>query len=494
MLKHRSLLKSIIDFSGDVKERGYIAENFNFLLNSNVDFKSDEHARIFNFVKAHSSKFVDVPSFGRLLKKFEEDPDTVEELNKLAKESSLFATNFKSLVAEVFEEQQKKALVTLLKETSQISEGGVKVNREFIRGPKSAVEHFLHKSTDFLKSEIDVKSQGSMREDSKGALKEYHEKKSQNKFDGLLTGLASIDEICKGMRSPELWLLVAYVSELKTTQAMNYAYTQAVEQGKDIQFISLEMSFANCRDIFVCVHSANLNLWLNSEWHDVFPLDYSKIQDGELTQEEEEFFDFLCNDLENNPEYGDIRIYQPPDGLSMSHLKAWSEIEYRKKPFHAIYLDYIELMKSEGAGGRDYTIELNQRIKDLKQFALNFNGGSGMMVCSAYQANRKGKEHADKNAGEYRLDALSYANEAERSADVIIYSYLNDELRENNKVKIGCLKNRSRPKFKQFEAKTHLASRKMYELSEEKKNFVDDKFQTNKNNKVKKDDLINDLV
>jgi len=69
MLKHRSLLKSVIDFSGDSKERSYITENFNFLLNSNVEFKSDEHSKIFNFIKAHSSKFVDVPSFGRLLKK-----------------------------------------------------------------------------------------------------------------------------------------------------------------------------------------------------------------------------------------------------------------------------------------------------------------------------------------------------------------------------------------------------------------------------------------
>jgi len=494
MLKHRSLLKSILDFSGDSKERSYIAENFNFLLNSNVEFKSDEHSKIFNFVKKHSSKFVDVPSYGRLLKKFEEDIDTVEELQKIEKESALFATNFKSLVGEVFEEQQKKALVTLLKETNQISEGGVKKNREFLKGPKAAVEHFLHKSTDFLKSEIDIKCQGSMKEDSKTALQEYHDKKNQNKFDGLLTGLNSIDEVCKGMRSPELWLLVAFVSELKTTQAMNYAYTQAVEQGKDIQFISLEMSFANCRDIFVCIHSANLNLWLNSEWHEVFPLDYSKIQDGELTQEEEEFFDFLCNDLENNPEYGDIGIYQPPDGLTMSHMKAWAEIEFRKKPFYALYLDYIELMRDEVGDSSDYTIKLNQRIKDLKQFALNFNGGRGMMVCSAYQANRKGKENADKNAGEYRLDALSYANEAERSADVIIYSYLNPELRENNKVKIGCLKNRSRPKFKQFEAKTHLASRKIFELAEDKKILVDGKLTTNKNNKIKKDDLINDLV
>lgn len=493
MLNHRSLLKSIMDFTGDERERGYVAENFNFLINSNVSFKSDEHSKIYNFIKAHSGKFVDVPSFNRLLKKFEEDPDTTEELNKISKSSALFATNFRSLVAEVFEEQQKKDLVTLLKETNQISESGSKVNKDFVKGPKAAVEHFLHKSTNFLKSEIDIKSQGTLREDSKDSLKEYHDKKGQNKFEGLLTGLNTIDEVCKGMRSPELWLVVAYVSELKTTQTMNYAYTQAIEQGKSIQFISLEMSYANMRDIFVCIHSANLNLWLNSEWHDVFPLDYSKLQDGELNQREEEFFDFLCNDLENNKEYGDIRIYQPPDGLTMSHLKAWAEVEYRKKPFDAIYLDYIELMKSEQSN-KEYTIELNQRIKDLKQFALTFNGGKGMLVVSAYQANRKGKEHADKNAGEYRLDALSYANEAERSADVILYSYLNDELRENNKVKIGCLKNRSRPKFKQFEAKTYLASRKVYELSEEKKNFVDDKLKTNKNNRVKKDDLINNLV
>lgn len=493
MLKHRTLLKSIIDFNGDSKERGFISENFNFLFNSNVSFKSDEHTKIYNFIKNHSSKFVDVPSYSRLLKKFEEDQDTLEELSQIAKEYALFSTNFRSLVSEVFEEQQKKDLMSLLKETSQISEAGTKINRDFIKGPKAAVEHFLHKSTNFLKSEVDVKSQGNLKDDSKNSLKDYIDKKSQNKFDGLLTGLSTIDETCKGMRSPELWLVVAYVSELKTTQTMNYAYTQAIEQGKNIQFISLEMSYSNVRDLFICIHSANLNLWLNSEWSDVFPLDYSKIQDGELNQREEEFFDFLCNDLENNPEYGTIGIYQPLDGLSMSHLRAWAEIEYRKKPFDAIYLDYIELMKSEGSN-KEYTIELNQRIKDLKKFALNFNSGKGMLVVSAYQANRTGKAHADKNAGEYRLDALSYANEAERSADVILYSYLNDELRENNKVKIGCLKNRSRPKFKQFEAKTYLAARKIYELAEENKISVDDKFKTNKNNKVKKDNLINDLV
>jgi hypothetical protein len=246
--------------------------------------------------------------------------------------------------------------------------------------------------------------------------------------------------------------------------------------------------------MFICIHSANLNLWPGSEWDDVYPLNYDDIVDGSLSQREEEFFDFLCKDIENNKDYGDINIYQPEDGLTMSHLKAWAEIEYRKKPFDIMYLDYIELMKSESPG-RDYTLDLNQRIKDLKQFAIHFNDGRGLRVVSAYQANRKGKEHADKNDGEYRLDALSYANEAERSADVIIYSYLNDELRANNQNKIGCLKNRSRPKFKQFIGKTNLASRKIYEAPDEGNIIVDDSLQKNNNKKkIDKDDLIDDLI
>jgi hypothetical protein len=234
-------------------------------------------------------------------------------------------------------------------------------------------------------------------------------------------------------------------------------------------------------------------LWPGSEWDDVYPLSYQDIVDGQLSQREEEFFNFLCKDLEQNPEYGDFNIYQPEDGLTMSHLKAWAEIEFRRKPFDILYLDYIEIMKSENSS-KDYTLELNQRIKDLKQLAIHFNDGAGLRIVSAYQANRKGKENADKSDGEYRLDGLSYANEAERSADVIIYSYLNDELRANNQNKIGCLKNRSRPKFKQFKAKTNLASRKIYEAPDENSLVTEDKIIKNKIDKIKKDDLIGDII
>lgn len=492
MLKHRTILKSIIDFSGDPKELEGIVLNFNQVKSSKIVFSLETHAKIYNFICEYSSKFVDVPAYNRVLKKFEEDPDIVEELEKITKEHTLYGSNFKSLSEEVYEEQQKKELTTLLKETSIISESGKKTKNEFIRGPKQAVENFLHKSLDFLRSSNSVQTQGNMRGDSVGAINDYYDAKNNKKFDGLLTGMHSIDLVCKGIRTPELWLIVAFVSELKTTLAMNFAYTQAVEQGKNIAFITLEMPYKVVRNLFICIHSANLNLWPGSEWDDAYPLNYDDIQDGTMSERQEEFFEYLCNDLDNNKEYGGIVINQPEDGLTLSHLKAWTEIENRKKPIDALYLDYIEIMKSEG-NGKDYSIDLNQRIKDLKQFAINFDGGRGLKVISAYQANRKGKENADKNGGEYRVDALSYANEAERSADVIIYSYLNDELRENNQVKIGCLKNRSRPKFKQFKAKTMLASRKVYELKDEK-DLMDEGMQKNNRKKISNDELIGEMI
>ena len=493
MLKHRALLKSVIDFSGDKKELEGIVSNFNEVKKSNIIFSLETHAKVYTFICEYSAKFTSVPSHKRVFKRFEEDPDIIEELEKIAKEPTLYGSNFKSLAEEVYEEQQKKDLIALLKETSTISESGKKIKKDFISGPKAAVEHFLHQSLEFLKSVSNIKMNGNMHGDSAGAVVDYYEAKSNKRFDGLLTGMHSIDLVSKGIRTPELWLMVAFVSELKTTMAMNFAYTQAIEQGKNVAFVSLEMPYSVVRDLFICIHSANLNLWPGSQWDEVYPLDYDSIQDGMLTDRQEEFFKFLCNDFDNNKEYGNLIIEQPDGGLTLSQLKAWSEIENKKKPLDILYLDYIEIMKSEG-NGKDYTIDLNQRIKDLKQFAINFDGGRGLKVVSAYQTNRKGKENADKNSGEYRLDALSYANEAERSADVILYSYLNDELRENNEVKIGCLKNRSRPKFKQFKAKTLLASRKIYETKDEKDLIIDDKFSRNKNNRIKNDALINDVI
>ena len=55
-----------------------------------------------------------------------------------------------------------------------------------------------------------------------------------------------------------------------------------------------------------------------------------------------------------------------------------------------------------------------------------------------------------KNGGKYNLTHLSYANEAERSSDVVTASFVDDELRESNMVKFQCLKSRDHKPFADF--------------------------------------------
>ena len=75
MIKHRTILKSVIDFNHDKVELNYLIENLSFLKSSVIKFSFEIHERIYSYICEHSEKFVDNPSYSRLVKYFEEDPD-----------------------------------------------------------------------------------------------------------------------------------------------------------------------------------------------------------------------------------------------------------------------------------------------------------------------------------------------------------------------------------------------------------------------------------
>jgi hypothetical protein len=68
---------------------------------------------------------------------------------------------------------------------------------------------------------------------------------------------------------------------------------------------------------------------------------------------------------------------------------------------------------------------------------------------------------ADKNDGHYDFASISYANEIEKSADVITYTYLNDILRKEGKFYLGNLKNRDNPIFDRMIGKIIWQSKRM---------------------------------
>jgi ornithine cyclodeaminase/alanine dehydrogenase-like protein (mu-crystallin family) len=112
----------------------------------------------------------------------------------------------------------------------------------------------------------------------------------------------------------------------------------------------------------------------------------------------------------------------------------------------------------------DFNIDLNTIIARLKNLALQFDNGRGLRVISPFQTNRQGRAAAEKNDGNYELSALSNANEAERSSDLVISVYMTKQMRQAGLVKIGCLKHRRGAFFNTFEAKIDFQSKHVRDI------------------------------
>jgi hypothetical protein len=134
-----------------------------------------------------------------------------------------------------------------------------------------------------------------------------------------------------------------------------------------------------------------------------------------------------------------------------------------------LVVDYVGRMtpdKSDRYG--DYNIDLNSIIKRLKELALVFDNGRKLRVISPFQINRTGFKEAEKNDGRYSLTALSNANEAERSSDLIISTYWNENMKKAGIIKIGCLAHRKGADFDPFEAHINFETRQIRDFIQQK--------------------------
>jgi hypothetical protein len=306
-----------------------------------------------------------------------------------------------------------------------------------------------------------------------------------------------MDNALNGAKKYELWVHAGFTGHMKSTFAINWAYNQAVWYGYSSTYFSLEMPYLQVRNLFYAIHSAHrkftdvrlrLGLQRDPEAHTV-GLDYEQVRDGKLTPNAHKFlFDYVVPDFNGElvPElaeafdprtgevwpdpskYGKINIeVADPDknDFTMADLRQRAELLYIKDPFRTIYLDHAGLM-SPRKWVNSTTDRINEVIRDCKKLAMSFNRGQGIPVVSLFQINRQGFLAAQKRreAGAdtlYDLTSLSYANECERSADIVTVSWLDDQLRNENKVLFQCLKSRDQKPFDMFEARVEWACRRI---------------------------------
>lgn len=458
---HDKILRSLFR-EGDATDKTHhadMANSYKCLTESGLRFE-DEGSRIWDFANEFYMQFKEPAHFDSAIKYFQDKKDStcVDYLDLLRSTPAFYRSEFEVMVRDSLQDQKTRDCSVMLKRAAQILTTGmtIKSGKEetMLKGSSDAVRHILEHADYFLSAPTGAKNSGAVNDDAEELMSEFaHVLANPGQSWGYASGLDPIDRVCRGIKPGEMWIHAGSVGEMKTSFAMNWAYKQAFIFGHNVFYYSLEMPYNQIRRMFAVMHSANPKFVKQN-----YPmLSYGAIRDGlnsdgtPLSAETIEYYDFLLKDIDTNPDYGRLHIEVPTERVSIHEMKHKMEVYHQQTPINMVIIDHLLLVKPRKQTSNIYA-DLNTVMRDAKMLAMHFNGGERIPVLGLLQINRKGKEEADKNDGRYKTQALADANEAERSADVISYTYLNDSLRQANQVLIGCLKNRENPPFTLFTA------------------------------------------
>lgn len=447
------------------------------LTENDIGFNNKEDNSIFNYVKEFYSSMGSPPDHAIVKNYFEkrDDVSAVSRLEEIKSAPFYIRTNFLSIVRSEKESQVTREFLILMRDSAVIAEHGKnlekpKEGKKTLRGVQDAIGYIFEHMGDLTRMESGEKLEGIVSDDAEEVIEEYETISKTNKYAGRnLVGLEPVDSVCEGHRSGEYWIHCAFAGELKSSFAINYAYNNAFVYEKNIFYGILEMSYKQLRKQIYALHSSHgkfVTEWFYEDRkrgiaeQDCYRgLDYRKVRDGKLDDIGKKRLDLVAQDFKANSK-GKIYIWRPEEQATMEQIKRKAEMFHNKYSCDGIIIDYLGLVKPKYRSS-DHIVSLNNVVSEGRLLALNFSRGKTIPVLGLFQLNRQGKMRADKNEGRYDFAAISYANQIEKDADVISYTYLNDELRSQGKFYMGCLKNRDNPIFERMVGKIIWQTRRM---------------------------------
>ncbi len=497
------LLRScILVGPGDSKDLAL--DNYFALHQSGLDFDVVQDQVLWAHLQDFTRAYNHVPDNLTLRHHFElvREDEVVKRLAHLGSLPCLTRGDFVSRVTDLVEQRRTRLVGELLKDAAEI----VATGREFhrgrevlvLKGPTAAIKYIMEKSHDIVAPALGSKLSGEVTRDGADFQTECQTVADNPRAGiGQHTGLDQMDSTMNGAKRNELWVHAAFTGGMKSTFMLNWAYNQAVWYGWSTLIFSLEMPYQQCRRILYSMHSSHrkfaairhqLGLQKDPSASTV-GLPYGDIRDGSLKDwhpnAEKFLYEYVIPDLNGttvvtglDPEtgepwsdpahYGKIHIeVADPDksDFTMADLRQRAELLYSQDPFQLLFVDHVGLMAPR-KWVSSTTDRLNEVIRDAKRLAMSFNRGQGIAVVTLFQINREGYRSALKSrdkggVARYDLTHLSYANEAERSADIVTASWLDENLSKANRVQFQCLKSRDQTPFELFNARVEWPCRRI---------------------------------
>lgn len=470
------ILRSVIQV-GNIPEGEDCFHNWNRFQEYNLDFRSEEDKKIVGYLKTFYDQMSAPPDFSLVKEYFEklDDVEVCDRLEEVRKAQPYIRTNYLAIVKSEQEQQQIKAFSLACRDASAIAEHGRNLEKpingkKVMRGVTDAITFLYEKMAHIYHIEVGEKLEGVVSDDADEVVDEYEAQEKSNQYAGrLLFGLEPVDSVCKGHRQGEYWIHCAFSGELKTTLALNYLYNNCYLYGKNIFYAILEMKYKNLRNQIYVIHSSNgkfVTDWYEQDRKAGKPpeqcytgLDFGKVRDGELSPEDKKRLKIIAQDFKANCK-GKPYIWHPPEAVSSEDIRRKAEMFHAKYGCDGLVVDYLALVKPKYRTN-DYVVSVNNVVREGQMLCSNFARGRGVPLLALFQLNRQGKLRADKADGRYDYAAIAYANEIEKAADVITYTYLNDQLRKEGKFYLGNLKNRGGPVFDRMVGKIIWQSKRM---------------------------------
>jgi replicative DNA helicase len=462
-----------------------LLNNFRMLEASSLGFEDPNDNAIWTFVKDFTLQHHHPPNITTIRAHFERSNlvTVVDRLEAVALTKPKMMGDFEHYLNAKAEDRRRRLVGTYLQEATEILMKGIEIKtkgeeKELLIGPHAAMRFLMDKAHDILTPVTGVKLSGEVTADADDYLAEYQRVKNDPLSGiGQFMGIRQVDETLGGAKRHELWIHAAFTGHMKSSLMLNWAYNQAVFFKHDVLIFSLEMPYSQCRRLLYALHSAH------EKFRDRFtPLDYARTRDGQLTPEEEEFLKISAMDFKNGG-YGRIHIeVADPNKVdfTVADMRHRAETIYASTPFQLMFVDHA-LLVAPRKWVPSTTDRLNEVIRDCKRLAMSFNKGMGMAVVLLFQISREGFKAARKARGldsfekdgqvkevrsnhVYNLTFLSYANEAERSADVVTATWKDEELTKNNQVLMQNLKSRDNAPFDPFVMGVEWCVRRIFSL------------------------------
>lgn len=454
----KSILKSIID------NQDYLALT-RLQGRQSIVFQDPDLLKLYNEISTLSAKYHQVPDSKFLTEFFKSEKvsKAKDAFHNLYKEAEIhISSNILGLIDQQLLYYVRKKSQSILKSYSN----------DFKLGNATDIPDILTDLTDDLNQvakalESDLNTEGIMYHDPENEVNEikqrlisdYDLRKSGTqgyyKFD---TGIDQIDKTIGGIHSVEFLGILGFVKNGKSYLCRQIAYN-VLCQGKNVVFISLEMSYESIQHSFLSLHANNVRAW----GYDTPKIKTADIRAGTLSSKAEEFYkNQVIDDFTTSPDMGTLYIKQPstskytPENLfsDIRNLKNTMDIDL-------LVIDYPGLMQP--SSGRRDRESYNELFRVLRGFGL----ANHIPIIFPVQTNRAGFDNALKDKENlFSTDAIGDYSSIERECTNVISIITTQDMREAGQSQIQHLLSRESQLFSAFRINSDFETGIMSELKQ----------------------------